>query len=453
MSGALQAVYMNQRSFGTPFFFGRFGSTTTNQDNRTISSTLDGAGNFISAGTQALYQSNGTPIGSTSATILKIDQGKSTVFRKTYSQSGNNIAFQASAADSSNNIFTTGEQSLSGTFRMIITKVNSSGVLQWTRRLGISTGQTFSVGIGVDSGGSVYVGGYTQLDSATDKYAFLVAKYNTSGTIQWQKKLYQSFGNNIVQGFYVDSGGNCFLGGYSSQSGPQTFGLLAKYNSSGTLQFQRQFGVSTGSFSNVNGIQIDSSGSIYACCSTFDASISTSFNFTQKLDSSANTVQWARRFVGSALADIAVDSSSNVYVCGEGNDYDGYIVKYNGSGTIQWQRRLSATGLAGQQFRYWWTIGLDPDSQLGLSGITGQGPGGINNNLGMIARFPNTGAFLGTFTFGSVNYISQLGSGTDSSYSVSLSTASLTDSNAGLTDDSTTLTEADITTPVTLVNV
>jgi hypothetical protein len=450
MSGALQAVYMNQRSFTIPpYFFGRIGETTVNQADNTPSVVFDTANNFITAG----YQSGAN----TAATIFKIDPKKATVFEKKYTQTSISIQFEKVATDSSDNIYTVGSQNASGIWRMLITKVNSSGVLQWSRRLGISTGQVFGIGIGTDSSGNVYVAGYAQLTSS-DKYAFLVAKYNSSGTIQWQRKLYQSVGNNITQGFATDSSGNSYVSGYSLQvTGPPAtyYGYIAKYNSSGTLQWQKQFSAGgAGSFGNINFSKVDSSGNIYSGCSNYNASTPATTIFLQKLDSSGN-VQWQRSYSDSSMQQTTLDSSNNVYFCGEsvgGANYRGHIVKYNSSGTIQWQRVIDAT-LSGQNFKYWYAIGTDPNDQLGVAGITGQAAGGGNNNLGMIARYPNDGAFTGAVTVGGTTYTTTTAVGTDAAFTMSLSNASLTDSAGGFTDESVTLTEATITTPVALVNI
>jgi hypothetical protein len=444
----------------SPYFFGRVGVTNANQQNQTRSVNIDGNNSFITAGNEATYPSGGgSPIGNQAATIFKIAAAKTTTFSKKYSQTSVDVQFEKSAVDSSGNIYAVGTQNASSVYRLLLTKVDSSGVLQWSRRLGDSAGLAFGYDVGVDSSGNVYVGGYSQNNTSTDKYALLLAKYNSSGTIQWQKKLYQSVGNNVTQAFSVDSSGNCYIGGYSTQAvGPPatTYGFIAKYNSSGTLQWQKQFldgGFGNGSVGNIAGIKVNSSGDIFTIGSMYNGSTTTSTRFLQKLNSSG-TVQWQRSYSDSGLYSVTLDSSSNLYICGEGTvgTYIGHILKYNSSGTIQWQRKIDAT-LSGQNFKYWWAIDVDANDNLGVAGLTGQGAGGINNNLGMIARYPNDGAFTGTVTVGGIAYTTAVATGTDASYSISLSTASLTSSDAGFTDESVTLTEATITTPVTLVNI
>jgi len=444
----------------SPYFFGRVGVTNANQLDQTRSVNIDATNNFVTVGNQSLHESNGTQIGDRAATIFKIAAAKTTPFSKKYTQTSINVQFDASAVDSSGNIYALGAQRSSDVFRLLLTKVDSSGVLQWSRRLGAAAGVAFGIGVGVDSSGNVYVGGYSQNNTSTDKYAFLLAKYNSSGTIQWQKKLYQSVGNNVTQAFSVDDSGNVYVGGYSTQiAGPPatTYGFIAKYNSSGALQWQKQFlsgSSGNGSFSNVNGVKANSSGDVFLTCSDYNGSTGLSTRFVTKLNSSG-TVQWQRSYDTANFNGVTLDSSSNVYASGEGLGtpaYRGHIIKYNSSGTIQWQRRLTAT-LSGQDFKYWWAIGTDPNDHIAVSGLTGQAAGGINNNLGMIARYPNDGVFTGTVTVGGTAYTTDTAVGTDASYTLAFNTASLTSSDAGFTDESVTLTEAAITTPVSLVNI
>ena len=64
-------------------------------------------------------------------------------------------------------------------------------------------------GIAADSSGNCYVTGYTNNGSNDDVF---IAKYNTSGTLQWQRKLYGA-STDYGYGVAVDSSGNCYVTG------------------------------------------------------------------------------------------------------------------------------------------------------------------------------------------------------------------------------------------------
>lgn len=126
-----------------------------------------------------------------------------------------------------------------------IAKVNSSGVLQWEREYGWSyqapNYRNWSPsGVKVDSSGNIYVCGSENVNSTK---GYLI-KINSSGTLQWEKTLSPASSSDYLyfNGLDFDSNGDIFVGGsaYISATGTRTT-VIAKYNSSGTLQFQREF--------------------------------------------------------------------------------------------------------------------------------------------------------------------------------------------------------------------
>ena len=66
----------------------------------------------------------------------------------------------------------------------------------------------------------------------------LIAQYDKEGAIQWQRILGSAGNENYQGGVVVDSSGNVYAGGYQTAN---YYGLFVKYNSSGTLQFQKQY--------------------------------------------------------------------------------------------------------------------------------------------------------------------------------------------------------------------
>jgi hypothetical protein len=132
---------------------------------------------------------------------------------------------------------------------------------------------------------------------------------------------------------------------------------------------------------------------------------------------------------------IAIDSSNNVY--GVSQD-ENYVVKYNSSGTLQWQRSFTGTTI-GFTGIYWsnnnlYITGLF-DTNGGLFIIKDDGSGTGTYVLGLY-----------TITYGASSLTDSAGSATDASVTVTDSTASGTGSSASLTDTaaSNTITKVNL---------
>ena len=170
---------------------------------------------------------------------------------------------------------------------------NSSGTKQWTN-------EDVARGVATDSSGNVYVAGYTGggLDGNSSEGGndLFVIKYNSSGTKQWTKQLGTS-SDDKANGVATDSSGNVYvagstqggLDGNSSAGGYDLF--VVKYNSSGTKQWTKQLGTSSGD--SAQGVATDSSGNVNVAGETqggMDGNSSAGGNdlFVVKYDSDGN---------------------------------------------------------------------------------------------------------------------------------------------------------------------
>lgn len=238
-----------------------------------------------------------------------------------------------------------------GFYDGFLVKYNSSGVLQWTQEIETSTNDYVNA-VAVDNAGNIYIGGSTQSNSAFGYNDAFVAKYNSSGTQLWIAKLDAST-NDEVKDIALDSAGSLYITGitFGSLGGTNAGsydGWLAKLSSSnGDTAWLRQFG--TSGYDEANGVAVDSSGNVYVTGSTPGALSGTSAGsddaFLIKYNSSG-TQQWIRQF-GISASDyaykVAADSSGNVYVTGfTGGNLGGtgsgtsYLTSFTTTGTRRW---------------------------------------------------------------------------------------------------------------------
>lgn len=154
--------------------------------------------------------------------------GSSSGFLVTFGGSGIETDNAGVAVDSSDNIYITGTSSGTNVFGASVTsgttedifvvKLNSSGVVQWVYTAG-GTGRDRGRKIAIDSSGNIYVVGYYQntvdfgggnVTSNGSFDAFLL-KLNSSGTFQWVKSYGGSTGNDLGRDVVVDSNDNAIM--------------------------------------------------------------------------------------------------------------------------------------------------------------------------------------------------------------------------------------------------
>lgn len=320
-----------------------------------------------------------------------------------------------------------------------VAKLNTSGVLTWQRKLASGGNGLSASGIGVDTSDNIYVGGY-EIGGA----AGFVSKYNSSGTLQWQRKL-SSNSLCTIQSIAIDSSGNIITAGYYKFSGANTYAHITKYNSSGTLQWQKYVNQTATIYTaNIPAMVCDSSGNIYFYMSA--GSGTTNYNYYVKLDSSG-AMQWTRRTDNDDTY-----STGSAYIDADGYIYfvayhgvlagtDGtYIVKYDSSGTRQFDRKLtnvtSPSGIVVDNTGFMWVTGNTTDGTdyyIFLSRLPSDGPGSSTFSLGtpngpitVAVSTPNLTQNTTALTIATSSLTDAAGTYTDSAGSLSTGTFSTT---------------------------
>jgi len=339
--------------------------------------------------------------------------------------------------DSTGNLYSVGRTFESGNNDGLLVKLNTSGTIQWQRKLGSAEAERFW-GVSLDSSNNVYCSGFSS-DS------LLIAKYNDSGTIQWQRTL--PTGTTDDPKIVVNGSGDSYISTSTIVSG-WIWGFVTKYNTSGTIQWQKRLGVADFN-SRFFGIAKNSSDDIYAVGLT-DTSGSNDLILVKY--NSSGTLQWQRRLRGANSdfgTSVSLDSSGNVYVIGDtlssgAGSTDILIAKYNSSGTIQWQRTLGFSG--SDQGR-----DIKIDSQGNINFI---GNASVSSNNGFIfGKLPSDGSGTGTYSLSGSTLTYAASTFTDEALSLTDATPTYSSSTSSLTEAASTLITATSTLTYSLTNI
>ena len=295
--------------------------------------------------------------------------------------------------DNDGNVYITGytnvnldDQLYAGRSDIFVMKYNNNGTKLWTRLSG-STEDDVGRGIAVDSGGNVYVTGYsygktldnqTSLSIAQWGCDIVVMKYSSDGTKLWTRLTASNNEYNVNEGaaVAVDIDDNVYITGYcfGSLDGESYTGggrdiFVLKYSYDGTKLWTRMLG--TTNFESGSGITVDNYGGIYITGSTngdldglpnisdHPAGVGLPDIFVTKF-SSDGTKEWTKLSGGGSDdvgTAISVSTDGSVYVTGYAySNFDGQVktdnahpsdivvIKYSSDGNKNWTKFLGTSG-------------------------------------------------------------------------------------------------------------
>ena len=348
---------------------------------------------------------------------------------------------------------------LAATICVALLTTSAQAQFQWARRVASTTTWANGpvAGMSLDTNGNCYVtgqfdgtndfGGDTLTNLTVGGSDIFVAKYNSSGVLQWARRAGGSPANlNFGRGAGVDTNGNVYVTG--GVLGPAQFGssnlpasssevfFLAKYNNAGTVQWV-QTGVGGQSVYGT-ALAVDGAGNSYALAFahngdtiTFGSTnVATPNEFGGNYDTSSilvkydytGTAQWATVMggYGETLAgDVAADAAGNVYVSGNfkfngnitigtsnlvlstGSSQNSFVAKFDNSGALTWVQQLKGNSVSSSG------VAIDQAEDVYVTGSFK-----TNVNFGSIS-FTNAGwsdAFIAKYSIsGAIQWAGQTG--------------------------------------------
>lgn len=185
-------------------------------------------------------------------------------------------------ADSTGNVYCVGERLSGGTsaYDGVLVKYNSLGTLQWQRGWDNSASYVFLVGVATDSAGNAYCTGWTtNTPAGSSGYVALVAKFNGSGTVVWERTLLNPaspIGKSHRQSrIIVDpvTGSTYFSGWTETTNTPAgQRGCLTKLDTAGNLVWTHEFGSvgATSGSDQITDLILGPDGQIWCCHYNFN---------------------------------------------------------------------------------------------------------------------------------------------------------------------------------------
>lgn len=199
--------------------------------------------------------------------------------------------------------------------------------------------------VATDAAGHLYVGGQTFLGDDGDMW---IAKYAPNGGLVWSATYAGvAIDDDNCTAIAVDSSGNVYAAGNSA-------GALAllKFSSGGVLQWAQRFQDGLWGLSALAGMALDGSGNILLAATTAPSENDPTDILVLKYNGSG-VLQWNARYLTTGGANesasaIAVDTIGNAYVTGTAyaaaTDFDMVVVKFSPTGSRVWDRKYDGPG-------------------------------------------------------------------------------------------------------------
>jgi hypothetical protein len=408
LAAAFAVMLVSCGGGGVPPWIGTKQLGVAGQETEGSSVATDANGNVYVAGYTTGGLDGNTLTGSKDFFVTKYNSSGVKQYTRQLGVAGQETEGRSVATDANGNVYVAGYttggldgNTLTGNQDFFVTKYNSSGVLQYTRQLGVATKDTYGLSVATDANGNVYVAGSTagglDLNTLTGSFDFFVTKYDSSGVKQYTRQLGVAGADTLGLSVATDANGNVYVAGYTyggldgnSLTGTQDF-FVTKYDSSGVKQYTRQLGVAgrnTGGYS----VATDANGNVYVAGHTtgaLDGNTQTGFlDFFVTKYNSNGVKQYTRQLgVAGQLTfgrSVATDANGSVYVAGyttgglDGNTVTGtqdfFVTKYDSIGDKQYTRQM---GVAGQDAFGGRSVTTDASGNVYLASTT---YGGLDGN-------------------------------------------------------------------------
>ena len=295
--------------------------------------------------------------------IMKLTSSGLIQWQREVGDSVDSDRFASITVDNSGSVIITGMHSGNVDSDILTIKYNSAGVFQWAKRL---TGTDFFSAdstdrpneVVTDSADNIYVSAGTSA-SGPNSRGWLLVKYNSAGVLQFQTVVGEPTGTfgPATTGMAISSTDDIYIVTKSfTDTGNHRIGIL-KYDTSGTLVWNR-YVQSTQNF-NSAGLALDSAGDIFIVGETDAFGVGNYDTWIGKFNNTNGAAVW-QRLIGGTNSDrphnVILDSSDNIIITGEtfsatGTKH-GYFTKLPGDGSLTGSYLINGNALTYQTITF-----------------------------------------------------------------------------------------------------
>lgn len=225
-----------------------------------VSVQADGSGSIFMAYEKSV-ENNGSDIA-----IAKFDTSLNMIWERTFYGNATSSADRPSdmKLDRSGNILLSGSiLNASSSADYFVAKISSEGNVLWQHQYG-GTFSDIPSSISTDNSGNCYVTGYSRNGTGLGAEDILTLKVSASGALEWTS-LYNGSTNGSDGGnsIAVDSGGNVFVGGYSDRGNVQVTYFIQKLDQTGQMIWSDRYSVTAEPEDFIYSIVMDKESSVY----------------------------------------------------------------------------------------------------------------------------------------------------------------------------------------------
>lgn len=306
----------------------------TSASDISVSVAADGLGNVYISG-RTFGSLGGAHAGGWDAFLSKYDAAGDFHWTRQLGTSELDIS-EAVSTDGLGNVFIAGytfgnlDGANAGNTDAFVSNYDANGVVQWTRQFGTSSGDSIA-GASADGLGNVYVAGGTFGNLAgvnSGSSDAIVSKLDATGAIEWTRQ-FGSSAQDVITGVSADGTGHVYLTGYTEGSlgGPHAGAqdaFVSKFDSVGNQLWTRQLGTLGSEFSR--GISADALGNVYITGQTFGSLggpyVGTGGDMFIALYDDEGDLQWIKQLgtnVVDDAQDVATDGLGSAYITGRTN--------------------------------------------------------------------------------------------------------------------------------------